>query len=698
MSTQRIVRSRKISLLGPNLKTKVADLSGVGPAYVKKLTLLGIETVRDMLLHFPRTYDDQTNIRTVMQVRSDESNTLQGTIHDLKVVRTKRGRQIVNAKFADETGTLGVIWFNQPYIANALKSGDEVILSGKVKYGYGRVSLQNPSYEKVQKEQVHTARIVPIYPETAGVSSKWLRYKMKPLLTLAKLFEDYLPEKIRKQYGLVDYATAVREVHFPQNHETLAAARKRLGFDELFIIQLNTLQRRLDWRRESESKDNIAMPLQKEMIQDLLAQLPFTLTKAQKIAAFEVLKDMEQQVPMLRMLEGDVGSGKTIVATVALFNAVKNGFQGALMAPTEILARQHYKTITPLLSAFQINTQLLVGSTPNSEKKDIVMGLQNGTVDLIIGTHALIQDSVVFPKLGLAIVDEQHRFGVEQRALLKSNGTPHLLMMTATPIPRSLALTLYGDQDLSIIDEMPPGRKEIITRVVQPKERKRAYLFIEDHVRKGRQVFVICPLIDPSDILEVRSATEEYEKLSKEVFPDLRVGLVHGKLKAKEKERIMNQFFAGEIDVLVSTSVVEVGVDVPNASIMMIEGADRFGLAQLHQFRGRVGRGEHQSYCLLFTDSSSSNVVTRLKAVEKHASGFKLAEIDLEMRGPGEVFGTRQSGIPDLKMASLTDTSLLHSTRSAAESVLAEDPHLEKYGTLRTALAHHLDERTKNSS
>ncbi|MDD4352167.1 MAG: ATP-dependent DNA helicase RecG [Candidatus Gracilibacteria bacterium] len=674
------------------LQTDIQEFARVGMKYASLLRALGINTLYDLLTYFPRDYDDQTELRKINEMRTGEKNVVRGQIWSVKSSRTKYGKQITRGKLSDDTGSIEVVWWNQPYIARAFRDGEEVIMSGKLKYAFGRMTLQSPAYEKVKKDQTHTARIVPIYAETAGLTSKWLRFKLKDCLEYVELIPEFLPEEILDKNDLISIGEAIRQIHFPDSREALAAARKRLGFNELFIIQLNALRQKILWRANYQGFEK-QIPLDADLIKEFSAKLPFQLTNAQKKAAYEILKDLEKSVPMLRLLEGDVGSGKTIVATIALLNTIKAGYQTALMVPTEVLAKQHFAGLAKLLAAFGVNTQFLAGSTTAKENDEIRMGLQNGLIDLVIGTHAIIQEGVNFKNLGLAIVDEQHRFGVLQRAKLKAQGSPHLLNMTATPIPRSLALTLYGDQDLSIIDEMPPGRKKIITKVVMPTERQTANLFIEDQVAKGRQIFVICPLIEDSDVLEVKSATAEYERLQKEVFPKLKVGLLHGKMKQKEKDAIMQDFKDNNINILVSTSVIEVGIDIPNATIMLIEGADRFGLAQLHQFRGRVGRGEYQSYCLLFSDADSENAKIRLKAMEQYDDGFKLAEIDLEMRGPGEVFGTRQSGIPDLKMASLSDHELIKQSRDAAEQILEQDPELEKHELILQEIEKYQKER-----
>ncbi len=528
-------------------------------------------------------------------------------------------------------------------------------------------------------------RIVPVYHETAGLSSKWLREKIQPLIKdWVKHFKDYMPPEIIKEYKLMNYQQAVAEVHFPTDEQTLEEAKKRLSFDELFLLQVKALQKKWRWQ-------NVAVHEQKPLprlpeVEKFFKQLPFELTGAQLRAIEEIFTDLNKPYPMSRLLQGDVGSGKTVVAAAAMLDAVKNGYQTALMAPTEILSKQHYHTVYKMLQPFGLNIQFIAGSTPQSIKDDITLQLKNGTIDIVIGTHALIQETIGFKKLGLAVIDEQHRFGVKQRDILKSQGSPHLLSLSATPIPRTLAMTVYGDQDLSVIDEMPKGRQQIQTRIVPEKKRLDGYKWIKEQVKKGRQAFIICPLIDESDVLEVKSAIQEYEYLQEHIFPELKVGLLHGKMKPKDKEETMTLFSQNKIHILVSTSVIEVGIDVPNASIMVIEAAERFGLSQLHQFRGRVGRGEHQSYCFLFMKKSGEEATKRLRAMVDFSSGFKLAEIDLQIRGPGEIYGVRQSGIPDLKMASLSDSFTISLARQAAQNVIEKDPELVSYPTLKAKI------------
>ncbi len=653
--------------------------------HITKLEELGVKTVRDLVLYFPRIYVDKSAYTNIADLKTDEVNNVIGTISNLFHKRTKNGKQLTKCLLSDDTGSVEVIWFNQSYLKRLLKNGQEIILSGKAKFNLGKMTLQSPSFEEQKKEQTHIGRIVPVYHETAGLSSKWLREKIQPVIKdWSKQFKEYMPKEILDEYKLMPYQKAIAEVHFPSDEITLEEAKKRLSFDELFLLQTKALQKKWHWQ-------NIAVHDQKvlprhEVLSEFFSKLPFELTGAQLRTIEEIFNDLNKPYPMSRLLQGDVGSGKTVVAAAAILNTVKNGYQAALMAPTEILAKQHYHTIFKMLKPFGLNIQFIAGSTPQSIKDDVTLQLKNGTVDVVIGTHAIIQETIGFKKLGLAVIDEQHRFGVKQRDILKSQGSPHLLSLSATPIPRTLAMTIYGDQDLSVIDEMPKGRQQIITRIVPEKKRLDGYKWIDEQVKKGRQAFIICPLIDESDVLEVKSAIQEYEYLQEHIFTKLKVGLLHGKMKPKDKEDVMNLFSQNKINILVSTSVIEVGIDVPNASIMVIEAAERFGLSQLHQFRGRVGRGEYQSYCFLFMKKSGQETSKRLQAMVDFSSGFKLAEIDLQIRGAGEIYGVKQSGIPDLKMASLTDSFTISLARQAAQEIINKDPELTNYPMIKAKL------------
>lgn len=676
------------------LNNPLAQVLRTTKKHLAKLDMLGMKNVKDFLLYFPRTYNDTTKFTKIIDIQIDEVNTIKGKLSSLSNIHTRHGKKITKGIFFDDTGIIEVMWFNQPHLTRILPRKKDIILIGKAKYSAGKVILQSPSYEiiKEYEEQIHSGRIVPVYHETEGINSKWIREKLKPLVDeWIEFFEEYIPQEILDEYGFVDYKTAIKNIHFPENNKTLEQAKERLAFDELFLLQLKVLQKKWLWRNltsetKSHKKPKI-IEIKKEILKECIQALPFTLTDAQKRSLKEILTDFQKPFPMSRLLQGDVGSGKTIVAALAALNTVKNGYQATVMAPTEILAKQHYQTFIQILSKFGLNIQFIAGSTPKKQKEEIIRQMKTGTVDITIGTHALIQEGIGFKNLGLAIIDEQHRFGVKQREILKNCGSPHLLSMTATPIPRTLAITIYGDQDLSIIDEMPKGRREILTKVVPENKRIDAYRWIEDQVKKGRQTFIICPLINESDFLEVKSVIKEYQFLSEHIFKDLKVGLLHGRLKQEEKDQIMADFKANKINILVSTSVVEVGIDIPNATIMIIEGAERFGLSQLHQFRGRVGRGEHQSYCFLFTGALSEEGMLRMKSMEKYSSGFKLAEIDLKLRGPGEIYGIRQSGIPDLKMASLTDFVTIEKARNAAAKIIEKDPLLKNFEKLADKIA-----------
>jgi ATP-dependent DNA helicase RecG len=660
------------------LNTPVEKLTRVGSATARYLKGLGIFTVLDLIYNFPYRYEDFSQLVKIVDLKPGQMVTVRGKIVLIKNRRSFRRRMyITEALVEDETGNIKIVWFNQPFLTKNLKSGDEIFISGKVDAD-NLLGLQfvSPMYEKINgNKSLNTAKIVPVYSLSGNLTLKQLRFLENLALGSIKLVQEWLPINILKKNKLISLTLALKEVHFPKNFKSLEKARYRLKFDELFLIALQSqiIRRYLDKNKAP------GFEFKEKEIKEFVSSLSFQLTSDQKKSAWQIFLDMQRETPMNRLLEGDVGSGKTIVAALAVLNTILNGYQAVFMAPTEILAKQHFQTFKKLLGQQKIKVALLTGSEkslddkPEISEKKLIKNIKDGKIDLIIGTHALIQDKIEFNNLGLAIIDEQHRFGVEQRKKLKDKSrtlTPHFLSMTATPIPRSLALIVYGDLDLSIIREMPAGRKKIITKLVSEANRLKAYQFIKAEIKKGRQVFVICPLIDPSDKLGVKSATDEYKKLSKNIFPDLNIGLLHGKLKAEEKDRVMNEFKENKIQILVSTSVIEVGIDIPNATIMMIEGADRFGLAQLHQFRGRVGRGEHQSYCFLFTDNGSDKTMERLSALIKSNDGFKLAEYDLEFRGPGQVYGVRQSGMPDFKIASLNDLDLINLTKKEAKDFL----------------------------
>jgi len=687
------------------LDVSIQNIRYFGPAAVKKLAKLKIKTTRDLLYHFPYRYEDFSNFSPIADLKPNSQATVHGTILNAKNIQIFRRHMVLTEIIAeDDSGAIKSVWFNQPYLLNQFKPGRQLNLSGKIVLNKKQLCFSNPAYEITdygensypKKESLHTGRLVPIYPETYGLTSRWLRLGIKPLLRFVNQIPDVLPNELKKTYHLPNLGQALSQIHFPETIEKAEMARKRFAFEELFILQLFMGLERL----KLEKQTSLQIKFDEKMAKKFVKKLPFKLTDGQKKAAWQIIQDIGRNQPMNRLLEGDVGSGKTIVAAMAAYFAALNGYQVAFMAPTEILSRQHYEKIWPLLKKFDIATGLLTSSNAKiskdepanrQTKKELIKKIEAGEIPIVIGTHSLIQKNVRFKNLALVVIDEQHRFGVNQRAaLLAQHAThnmqhttiPHLLSMTATPIPRTLGLTIWGDLDLSLIKEMPKGRKNIITKIVPPSKRDWAYEFIKSEIKKGRQAFVVCPLIEESEKLSAKAVKKEYERLQEKIFPELKIGLLHGRLRPKEKERIMSEFLNENLNILVTTSVVEVGVDIPNATVMMIEGADRFGLASLYQFRGRVGRSNRQSYCFLLTDSSSSKTNERLKAIESAQSGFDLAERDLEIRGPGDFIGVRQSGLPDLAIASLTDLKLIEETREAAKKFLAEDPSLKNYPLL----------------
>jgi len=671
------------------LKAPVTTLPRISTGYAQRLQRLGVNTIEDLLYLFPRRYNDFSNLKKINQLRPGEEVTIIGFVQEVRERQTSRGLTVVSALVTDGTGAIEVTWFNQSYLVRRLQTNRQIVLSGKTDLYLGRLTMQSPEWEPLEKELIHTGRLVPVYPLTQGLSGKWMRELIHRTIEYwSKRLPDHLPEDVLKRTGLMPLASAIAQIHFPDNEQRAQEARHRLAFDEFLLIQLGVLRQRRQWQKEPGR----ALQIDEALLREFTEALPFKLTSAQERALREILNDIARPQPMSRLLQGDVGSGKTVVATAAMLMAVANGCQAAIMAPTEILAEQHFKTISQLVSTLSLGTEaplpgrasrrpirvdLLTGSVPKAQRDQIIQAVNAGETDILVGTHALIQEDVLFSDLALVVVDEQHRFGVAQRSALRQKGyNPHMLVMSATPIPRSLSLTIYGDLDLSIIDELPPGRQEIVTRWLDASERERAYSFIRTQVEKGRQAFIICPLIEGSEKIDAKAATEEFERLSRDIFPDLRLGLLHGRMRPAEKEEVMAAFYHHQIDILVSTSVVEVGIDVPNATTMLVEGANRFGLAQLHQFRGRVGRGEHKSYCLLLADSDSGQGHERLLAIENTLDGFTLAEKDLEMRGPGEFFGTRQSGLPPLKLAELGDLATLIKAREEAQLLIAQDPEL----------------------
>jgi ATP-dependent DNA helicase RecG len=762
-----------------------------------------IHSVRDALYFFPRRYDDFSALKPISALTYGQVETIIGTIWNVEVRRTRSNRAMVTATLADNSGSIQATWFGQDYLARQLREGAQYVLSGKVEEWNGRLTMQSPEWEPYDTELLHTGRLVPIYRLTEGLSKRVIRKIIYDAVErYAGLIQDALPETTRARAGLIPLAEAIRQIHFPDSWAALESARRRLAFDEFFLIQLGMLQRKQHWQHD---QPGLAFGIRQEVVDNFIGSLPFALTGAQTRVLSEILTDMTQPVPMARLIQGDVGSGKTVVAAAALLAAVADGAQGALMAPTEILAEQHYKTLSRLFKHFwlpigdanpklaevaarlaaaqeeiraaaqaaeeadpeattedepetaegkpkrrkktvaadtrtfakneiivdapvqlspemealkallgelgglskeltpeegpppgyrPLSIQLLTGGMRKRERERVYEAVADGSCDILIGTHALIVEGLRYARLGLVVIDEQHRFGVNQRELLRQKAAElgllaDTLVMTATPIPRSLALTIYGDLDVSVINEMPPGRQVIRTRWVDDSRRDQAYNFIRKKLEEGRQCFIICPLVEESDKIDAKAAVAEHERLSTEVFPEYRLALLHGRMKAGEKDQIMAAFRRHEYDILVSTSVVEVGIDIPNATVILIEGAERFGLSQLHQFRGRVGRGEHQSYCILLSETALSSSMERLRVIEDTHDGFVLAEEDLRLRGPGEFFGTRQSGVFDLRMARLSDMDTLELARRESAHLYELDPTLDQpeHALLRAQLA-----------
>lgn len=650
-----------------SINMPVSKIPLVGSIYAKRLEKLEIETARDLIHHYPFRYNDYSIISKIINLQPEETVTIQGNITSIQNIYTKYGKKLQRAKVADDTGEIEIVWFNQPFLTKTLKKGINVSLSGKVSQFGKKITLESPEYEIIrQGKTIHTGRIVPVYPETNGISSKWLRSRIAFLLARKDFMEnEYLPEEIRQKKNLMPYPHAIFKVHFPETEQEKDQARERLAFDELFEIQLTSALRKRQWGKETIGK-KFKVANCELRVEDFIKSLPFKLTQAQEKCINEILSDLEKSKPMNRLLQGDVGSGKTVVAAVAIYISFLNGFTSALMAPTEILAFQHFETIKEFLEPLGLKVALFTSSnkTKNTEN-----------VDVFIGTHALIYQKINFGKLGLVVIDEQHRFGVEQRSeLKKKDANPHLLTMTATPIPRSVALTLYGELDLSYIDEMPKDRQKVKTWLVPEKKRDSAYSWVAKKLKENKgQAFVVCPLIEESEhetMQSIKAAAKEYERLRKKVFPDFKLSLLHGRMTSKEKDKVIEKFRNKKADILVSTPVVEVGIDIPNAIMMIIEAAERFGLAQLHQLRGRVGRGAKQSFCLLFAENSSKMAYRRLKSLENIYNGARLSEIDLEFRGAGAIFGTKQHGFLKLKIASLTDHKLISEVKQTVSTII----------------------------
>lgn len=685
--------------LEQGLNAPVSVLQGIGPSNAKTLSTIGINTLDDLLHYYPRRYDDYSKMKPINRLSVGEVVTILAAVKRVDNRSLHGGkREITEAILDDGTGVLRVTWFNQPWLASRLPAGTQIVLSGKVEMYLGRLVMNSPEWEYLEQEHLHTNRIVPVYPLTAGISQKQLRKAIYQVASFwAPRHRDYLPTSIRESGGLVPLSTALAQIHFPENQAKLEAARERLAFDEIFMLQMGVLSQKQSW--QSAVGQVFAAP--SEWLAQIEAGLPFALTEAQQHALNDIQSDLSSGRPMERLLQGDVGSGKTIIAALAMAIIAREGAQSALMAPTSILAEQHYRSLQKLLCSEEPDPgkpfkpseiRLLIGDTPPAERDEILSGLADGQIKFLVGTHALIEEPVNFQRLQLAVIDEQHRFGVAQRAALRSKGeNPHLLVMTATPIPRSLALTVYGDLDLTVIDQMPVGRRPIETHILMPLERERGYQLIRSQVKAGYQAFIIYPLVEKGERDdESKAAVEEHARLQAEVFPHHAIGLLHGRLTPEEKDAVMRRFRNHETDILVSTSVVEVGVDVPNATVMLIESANRFGLAQLHQFRGRVGRGEAQSYCLLIPETDESSENERLQAMVESNDGFVLAERDLQQRGPGDFLGTRQAGFSELRMASLTNVRLIEKARQLAQLLFMQDPELiqPQNQALKSEIAH----------
>ncbi|HRT30882.1 MAG TPA: ATP-dependent DNA helicase RecG [Anaerolineae bacterium] len=662
---------------GRGILAPVTTLPGVAQKRAAYLEKLGVRTIADLLHYYPRRYEDYSQLKTIDHLEYGELVTVIATVWEAGGREVRPGLYLFRAIVGDGTGTLEVTWFNNRFLEGRLKAGMQIELRGRVGEHLGRLTMASPEWGPVGRNDLEEGRIASVYSLPEGLTQRWFRQLLQRTLTAwAGRLSDPLPEDLRQRYGLLPLSRALWGIHRPDDRAHLEAAQRRLAFEELLYLQLGLLRQKRLWKSQPGQPVQIA----EDTLAAYVAALPYELTGAQRRSLEEMVRDIASPEPMNRLLQGDVGSGKTVLAALLMALTAAGGFQAALMAPTEVLAEQHFKSLSRLFERFpepRPTLRLLTGSTGGAARSEIYAGLADGTLPLVVGTHALIQEQVNFHNLALVIIDEQHRFGVEQRGALRQKGyNPHLLVMTATPIPRSLELTLWGHLDVSVLDEMPPGRQPIETRVLTARQREAAYGFIRHQVAQGRQAFIIYPLVEESEKIEARAAVVEYERLQQEVFPDLHLGLLHGRMRSDEKDEVMLRFVRGELDILVATSVIEVGIDVPNATVILIDGAERFGLAQLHQFRGRVGRGEYPSYCLLLSESPSEEADERLKILETTTDGFVLAQKDLELRGPGQFLGTQQSGMPELPLAMQADTRWLHQAREAAVQLLAEDPEL----------------------
>lgn len=660
------------------LSARIDSVKGVGEKIAEQFAQAGIYTVNDLVTFLPRRHEDFSDVSGIADITPGKK-TIKARCEKIATRPVRRGLRITTATLADETGKLQAVWFNQPYREKQLKTGEEFLFSGEFEFNYNKYQLTNPTAEKASEIPVSSDRIVPVYPAIKGLKSQVVRKILTELKPLITMYPETLPKAVVASENLISHADALMGMHFPKNQQDIEQARERLGFEELFQLLLASQLN----KQENARLDGWHIPFDKNVVASFVKELPFALTDAQRRAAWEIIQDFERKTPMNRLLQGDVGSGKTVVAGLAARQAAHAGFQSAIMAPTEILAQQHAETLTKLLEPFGLTVGLLTGSVKGAARTTLNAMIEQGKVDVVVGTHALIQQSVHFHKLGFVAIDEQHRFGVKQRQelLKKSDKMPHLLAMTATPIPRSLALTVYGELDVSILNELPKGRKPIATKLWSPNSTAQLYEKIDAEIANGRQAYVICSLIDENPENDIKSVEAEYKKLRQSVFKHRTIGLLHGKLKSEEKDAVMQSFASGETDILVSTTVVEVGVDVPNATVMLIENADRFGLSQLHQLRGRVGRSSHQSYCFLVM-SDSSKPSQRLREIEKSNDGFYLAEVDLQLRGPGEIYGRAQHGALNLQIATLADTRLIKRAQNAARLFVQTGDDLVQYKQL----------------
>lgn len=665
-----------------NLLTPIDKIKGVGSKINEQLSSAGIKTVGDLISFYPRAHEDFSRVVDIADIRPGKA-TIKAKCESISTRPVRRGLRITTATLADKTGKLQAVWFNQPYREKQLKTGEEFYFSGEFEFNYNRYQLSGPSAELVSDMPIQTDRILPIYRSVKGLKTTLIRKLLSELRPLISILPETLPPDIVKRENLVSRSQAIMAIHFPDSMADIEKARERLAFEELFQLLLASQLN----RQENAKLIGWSIPFEQSVVADFVSKLSFKLTSAQRVAAWEIIQDLEQKTPMNRLLQGDVGSGKTVVAGLVACQVTSAGLQTAIMAPTEILATQHAETLCKLLQPFGIKVGLLTGSVKGLARKMLYEQIENGTVDVVIGTHALLQPTVKFHKLGFVVIDEQHRFGVKQRQLLleKSQFMPHMLAMTATPIPRSLALTVYGELDISILNELPAGRKPILTKIWSPNSRAQLYEKIDTEIDAGRQVYVICSLIEDNPDNEIKSVQSEFVKLQNSIFKHRRIGLLHGKMKPDEKDDVMQRFASHQLDILVSTTVVEVGVDVPNSTVMLIENADRFGLSQLHQLRGRVGRSIHQSYCYL-VNSTSAKPTKRLLEIEKSNDGFYLAEVDLKLRGPGEIYGRAQHGALNLQIATLADTKLISRAQSQAKLFASVSKNLIQYKQLAAAV------------